>query len=89
MGEGGDAVLNAAAGNFEAFNREQQGQIMMHWFVRSQLEIRDAANTLVTSDSTAWNPAHFFDLFRYVAQLCASKDQKNALHFPLVSLRTP
>ncbi|MBA3524213.1 MAG: hypothetical protein H0T85_06615, partial [Geodermatophilaceae bacterium] len=36
-GEGGQAALLAAAGDFEAFNREQQGQILMHWFVRKNL----------------------------------------------------
>ncbi|MFF0991267.1 hypothetical protein [Kocuria nitroreducens] len=33
-GEGGQAELQAAGGNFEAFNREQQGQIVMHYHVR-------------------------------------------------------
>ncbi len=56
MGAGGDAALNAAAGDFEVFNREMQGQIMMHWFVRTQLEIRDAAATLIVPDATAWDP---------------------------------
>jgi len=56
MGDGGDAALNAQNGNFEAFNREQQGQIMMHWFVRTQLPITDSAGSTVTPDATAWDP---------------------------------
>ena len=34
LGEGGQDELLAADGDFESFNREQQGQILMHYFVR-------------------------------------------------------
>jgi hypothetical protein len=37
------------------------------------------------STLTVGNRGQFFDLFRCVAPLCASKDQKTALDFPLVS----
>ena len=37
IGEGGQAELLAADGDFESFNREQQGQILMHYFVRKEL----------------------------------------------------
>jgi hypothetical protein len=60
MGEGGEAALIDAGGNFNSFNREQQGQIMMHWFVRTQLEIRDQDGNLVTPDATAWEPYQEF-----------------------------
>lgn len=56
VGEGGEAALNAAGGDFDSFNREQQGQIMMHWFVRNQLEIFDDNDNPVISDATAWAP---------------------------------
>lgn len=56
MGEGGDDDLVAAAGDFDAFNREQQGQILMHWFVRTQVTIRDQAGATVTPDASAWEP---------------------------------
>ncbi len=60
MGDGGDAALVAAGGNINAFNREQQGQIMMHWFVRTQLEIRNTAGALVTPGAAAWVPYQQF-----------------------------
>lgn len=49
-GQGGDAALNAAAGDFMAFNPEQQGQITMHYFVRRYLQMRPAA------EYAAWQP---------------------------------
>ena len=42
--------LIAAGGDFEAFNREQQGQITMHYFVRRVLQGRPAA------EYAAWQP---------------------------------
>jgi hypothetical protein len=36
-GEGGQGALNAAGGDITTFNPEQQGQIMMHYFVRRVL----------------------------------------------------
>lgn len=60
MGENGDAALNAENGNFDAFNREQQGQIMMHWFVRTQLQITDQSGNPVTPDASAWDPYQQF-----------------------------
>jgi hypothetical protein len=49
-GEGGQDDLIAAGGDFDSFNREQQGQILMHWFVRAVLQARPAA------DVAAWEP---------------------------------
>jgi len=46
-GEGAQDRLNAAAGNFSAFNREQQAQIIMHYFVRRYEK---------ALDYTAWQP---------------------------------
>jgi hypothetical protein len=37
IGLDGESALASADGDFEAFNREQQGQIAMHYFVRTQL----------------------------------------------------
>jgi phage-related protein len=37
IGLNGENSLTAANGDFEVFNREQQGQIAMHYFVRTQL----------------------------------------------------
>jgi hypothetical protein len=33
-GEGGEAALTTANGNFNAFNREQQAMIIQHYYVR-------------------------------------------------------
>ncbi|MGZ8549233.1 MAG: hypothetical protein ACXWV2_01170 [Chitinophagaceae bacterium] len=60
IGAGGEAALQAANGNFSAFNPEQQGQIMMHWFVRTQLEITDQGGVVVEFDSTDWDPYQQF-----------------------------
>ena len=60
VGMGGDTALNNAAGNIAAFNPEQQGQIMMHWFVRTQLQITDQAGNPVILNSAAWNPYQQF-----------------------------
>lgn len=60
LGEGGDNDLQAANGDFEAFNREQQGQILMHWFVRTQLPITDNAGSPVVRGAAAWNPYQQF-----------------------------
>jgi hypothetical protein len=49
-GQGGEAALNNANGNFMSFNPEQQGQITMHYFVRRYLEMRPAA------EYAAWQP---------------------------------
>ena len=46
-GEGGQDDLAAAAGDFEHFNREQQAQIVMHYWVRRYKEVIDFA---------AWQP---------------------------------
>jgi hypothetical protein len=43
-GDGGEAALQAADGDFEAFNREQQGQIVMHYYVRRYEENRPEAD---------------------------------------------
>jgi len=39
-GDGAEDELEAAGGDFEAFNREQQGQIVMHYYVRTFEEER-------------------------------------------------
>jgi hypothetical protein len=46
-GEGAQGRLNAAGGDFSVFNREQQAQIIMHYFVRRYEK---------TLDFTAWQP---------------------------------
>jgi hypothetical protein len=46
-GEGGQAALDAAAGDFSKFNREQQAQIIMHFYVRKFEK---------TLDATSWEP---------------------------------
>jgi hypothetical protein len=50
LGEGGQDDLAAANGDFDAFNREQQGQILMHYFVRKVLLTRPQA------DWAPWQP---------------------------------
>jgi phage-related protein len=47
VGLDGEDDLNAADGDFDAFNREQQGQIAMQYFVRTQL-------VSPPLDATAW-----------------------------------
>ncbi len=42
-GDGGEAALQEANGDFEAFNREEQGQIVMHYYVRRYEEERPQA----------------------------------------------
>ncbi len=46
-GEGAQPELEAAAGNFNAFNREQQAQIVMHYYVRRFVK---------NLDFTSWQP---------------------------------
>jgi hypothetical protein len=46
-GEGGQPELQAAGGNFNSFNREQQAQIIMHYYVRRFVK---------GLDFTAWQP---------------------------------
>jgi hypothetical protein len=60
LGRNGEAALTAANGNFNAFNREQQGQIMMHWFVRKHLKKTNAQGNLVNFDTTAFDPYQQF-----------------------------
>ena len=55
-GEGGQDDLGAAAGNFAGFNPEQQGQIVMHYYVRKVLLNRPAA------DWAPWQP--YIDVVR-------------------------
>jgi hypothetical protein len=55
-GEGAQDELNAAGGNFDSFNREQQAQIIEHYFVRRFFDpFRDAART-DARDFAAWEP---------------------------------
>jgi phage-related protein len=49
-GDGAETALQAAAGDFESFNREQQGQIVMHYYVRRFEEGRPEA------EWTDWQP---------------------------------
>lgn len=49
IGLNGETALDAAGGDFEAFNREQQGQIAMQYFVRTQL-------LSPTEDAVSWEP---------------------------------
>lgn len=49
-GQGGEAALDAADGDFMSFNPEQQGQITMHYFVRRYLQMRPPA------EYEAWQP---------------------------------
>jgi hypothetical protein len=60
FGMGGETALQAANGNFEAFNREQQGQILMQWFMRTQLALTDNSGNPVSLDSTDWQPYRDF-----------------------------
>ena len=46
-GEGAQSALNAANGDFSKFNREQQAQIVMHYYMRKFVKSLDA---------TAWEP---------------------------------
>ena len=43
-GDGAQDELNAAAGNFNAFNREQEAQIIQHYYVRRFLKMLDFAS---------------------------------------------
>lgn len=60
FGIDGEAALDAAAGDFDAFNPEQQGQILQQWFVRTQLPITDANGNSVTLDASSWQPYRDF-----------------------------
>jgi hypothetical protein len=51
-----DNSLTNAGVDFEQFNREQQGQIMMHWFVRSFLNITGTNGNAINYDTSAWDP---------------------------------
>ena len=55
-GDGGETALVAAGGDFEVFNREQQGDIVMHYYVRKYEEARPAA------DLAPWEP--YIDVVR-------------------------
>lgn len=60
FGINGEAALQAANGDFEAFNREQQGQILMQWFMRTQLSLSDINGNPVVLDATDWQPYRDF-----------------------------
>jgi len=55
-GDGAETALENAGGDFEAFNREQQAQIVMHYFVRRFEEERDE------EEWEAWQP--YIDVVR-------------------------
>ncbi len=60
FGIDGEAALDAASGDFDVFNPEQQGQILQQWFVRTQLPITDANGNPVTLDASSWQPYRDF-----------------------------
>jgi hypothetical protein len=60
IGLNGETALNDAGGDFNVFNEEQQGQILMHWFVRTQLEVTDTVGVVQNFDATAWDPYQQF-----------------------------
>jgi hypothetical protein len=60
IGLNGETALNDARGDFNVFNEEQQGQILMHWFVRTQLEVTDTVGVVQNFDATAWDPYQQF-----------------------------
>lgn len=43
-GDGAEAVMATADGNFASFNREEQGQVVMHYYVRRYEEARPEAD---------------------------------------------
>ena len=61
-GEGADTVLNAADGDLDAFNLEQQAQIMMDYFVRKELVDPHRGNP--TSRSCAMREPRFLPQLR-------------------------
>ncbi|MCB9251207.1 MAG: hypothetical protein H6605_01965 [Flavobacteriales bacterium] len=60
VGMNGDTALTNQGNNINFFNPEMQGQIMMHWFVRTQLTIRDMSDNPVVLDASAWQPYRDF-----------------------------
>lgn len=59
-GTGAEDNLDNAAGDFDQFNREQQGQIMMHWFVRNSLRVTGNDGMVLTYNTTSLNPYRAF-----------------------------
>src|SRR5262249_32422736 len=55
-GEGAQAELQAAGGDFSKFNREQQAQIIMHYYTRKFVPHFDPQHQPVTLDVSAWQP---------------------------------
>jgi hypothetical protein len=60
LGTGGEAALNAAGGDITQFNPEQQGQIMMHWFIRNRLRVTGNDDRVLRLSTTAWDPYRNF-----------------------------
>ena len=60
LGVGGETTLEAANGDFSTFNPEQQGQIMMQWFTRTQLTVTDSTGAVVNLNADAWDPYQQF-----------------------------
>ncbi|MEP6876407.1 MAG: hypothetical protein ABI887_18785, partial [Burkholderiales bacterium] len=56
-GENGEAALNATD-DFMSFGPEQQGQIMMQWFVRKVLLGRPAADVAPWQKFVSWVQTH-------------------------------
>jgi hypothetical protein len=56
-GDGAEAALQAANGNFAQFNREQQGQIIEHYYVRRfEDQLPATAKDPATPSYAAWQP---------------------------------
>ena len=55
-GIGGEDELDGAGGNFDQFNREQQGQIMMHWFVRNSLRVTGNDGKVLSYNTASLDP---------------------------------
>jgi hypothetical protein len=58
-GEGAQSALNAAAGNYNSFNREQQAMIIQHYYMRKYgpaTNPDNTTNTVGAAEYTEWLP---------------------------------
>ena len=55
-GIGGEAALDANAGDILAFNPEQQGQVTEHWYVRNRMTVFDLNGNVINYGDDAWQP---------------------------------
>lgn len=53
-GAGAEAALPGTT--FDQYNREQQGQLMMHWFVRRSLAVTGNSGSAIAYDTGPWDP---------------------------------